>query len=166
MLGLSRARTVYSLTPKGKRALKDWLATPPVSFGFEIEGLVRLFLAPFGTRDDLVASLEATRADAELMLHLAGSINEAYLEGRAPAQEHVHLRALLVDFLTRFAQLTEGWAARSLATVEGWDDLSLEGKEEAALETIAAAARLAASRAVETWGPGRRASGDATRQRA
>lgn len=147
-----RARTVYSLTATGRGALEQWLATPPTSFALEIEGLVRLFLAPFGTRDDLLQALEAMRAEAEVMLHVAGSINEQYLQGTAPAQEQVHLRALLVDFLTRFAELTEAWAARSLATVAAWDDLRLEGKEAAALGTIAAAPRLDPTRAIETWG--------------
>lgn len=147
-----RARTVYSLTPKGRRALKEWLATQPTGFALEIEGLVRLFVAPFGTREDLAAALEATRAEAETMLRLAGWINQAHLDGRAPAQEHIHLRAMLVDYLTRFAELTEGWAARSRATVESWDDLRLEGKEPAARATIAAAPRLAPAKPADTWG--------------
>ncbi len=148
-----RARTVYSLTPAGRLALEAWMATPPTAFGLEIEGLVRVFLAPFGQIDDLTASLEATRAEAATMLGLAGTIVERYMDGTAPAQEHIHVRALLIDFLTHFAQLTEAWATRSLQTVATWDDLSPNGKQEVARETLAAAPRSPAAGApVETWG--------------
>lgn len=149
-----RARTVYSLTPEGRRALDRWMATPPAAFGLEIEGLVRVFLAPFGSVDDLAASLEATRAEAVTMLSMAAGIIERYLEGTAPAQEHIHVRALLIDFLTHFAESTEAWAARSLATVRTWDDLGPNGKEQAARNALAAMprARGASGPPVETWG--------------
>lgn len=148
-----RARTVYSLTAEGRQALENWLATPPSTFGLEMEGLVRVFLAPFGRVDDLAASLEATRAEAVTMLELAAVIVEQYLEGTAPAQGHIHVRALLIDFLTHFAELTETWAARSLATVRTWEDLSADGKAPAARKTLAAAPRKAAGGGiVETWG--------------
>ncbi len=149
-----RARTVYSLTPEGRRALERWMATPPTAFGLEIEGLVRVFLAPFGSVDDLAASLEATRAEAVTMLNMAAGILEQYSAGTAPAQEHIHVRALLIDFLTHFAECTEAWAERSLATVREWDDLSPTGKEQAARRTLAAMPRgmSAGGPAVETWG--------------
>ena len=149
-----RARTLYSLTPEGRRALERWLATPPSAFGLEIEGLVRVFLAPFGSVDDLATSLEATRAEAVTMLSMAAGIIDRYLEGTAPAQEHIHVRALLIDFLTHFAESTEAWAARSLATVRTWDDLSPNGKEQAARNALAAMPRAtsAGGAPVETWG--------------
>ena len=148
-----RARTVYSLTPEGRHALECWMATPPSVFGLEIEGLVRVFLAPFGRVDDLVQSLEATRAEALTMLNLAAVIIDQYLAGTAPAQEHIHVRALLIDFLTHFAEFTEGWASRSLATVRTWEDLNPKGKEHVARQTLAAAPRgTAGGGIVETWG--------------
>lgn len=152
-----RARTVYTLTPEGRRALESWMATPPSEFGLEIEGLVRVFLAPFGSVDDLAASLEATRAEAVTMLSMAAGIIEQYLEGTAPAQDHIHVRALLIDFLTHFAEFTEAWAERSLATVRTWDDLTLHGKEDVARKALAAMPRATdtSGPVVETWGSNR-----------
>src|SRR5579871_4578206 len=49
-----RPRTRYAITPAGKAALAAWLATPPRTFALEMEGLLRLYLASFGTRDDLL----------------------------------------------------------------------------------------------------------------
>ena len=53
-------RTVYSLTPKGERALTDWL-TDGESVIFEIrdESLLRLFFADVLSREELLANLRS-----------------------------------------------------------------------------------------------------------
>jgi hypothetical protein len=56
--------------------------------------------------------------------------------------DQVHLRALLDDFLGNFAEFVRARAARSLATVAAWEELSPDGKVEAALATIARMAAL------------------------
>ena len=53
-------RTIYSLTPKGERALHDWL-TDSESFTFEMrdESLLRLFFGDALSREEVVANLHA-----------------------------------------------------------------------------------------------------------
>jgi DNA-binding PadR family transcriptional regulator len=63
-----RARTNYSITPDGRRALAAWLATPPKPTALECEPLLRVFLADFGTREQLRAAIEQIRADATAIL--------------------------------------------------------------------------------------------------
>lgn len=41
----ARARTVYKLTRKGKRALHNWLEEPPATYELRDEGLLKLFLS-------------------------------------------------------------------------------------------------------------------------
>jgi PadR family transcriptional regulator AphA len=132
-----RARTTYSITPKGRHALEAWLADPASRwFSLETEGLLRVFLGYLGTRDDLVAALEGMRAEAEEMLQVGKTVGEDYLAGRSEFQDQVHIRALVFDFIAEFGLDVIAWAERSLAEVEGWDDLAPDGKAERALELI------------------------------
>jgi hypothetical protein len=117
--------------------LAGWLATPPKTFALEIEGLLHIYLERFGTRDDLLQTLAAVRSEAETMQGIAAGFQQAYLQGTSPAMDEVHLRALLNDFLANFAELTRQWAERSLKTVGAWPDLAMDGKQDAAIATLA-----------------------------
>jgi len=124
-----RKRIVYTVTPLGRKALVEWLSQPPRTFALEIEGLVRLFLAPFGDRQSLLQALQSVAAEAETMKQIASRIVPAYLNGEGPAPHEIHLRALLVDFLVRFAAFVDDWATRSRTDVAKWNDLSLDGRK-------------------------------------
>jgi PadR family transcriptional regulator AphA len=41
----ARRRTVYRLTPKGRRALREWLLSPGVDWDIKDEGFLKLFFA-------------------------------------------------------------------------------------------------------------------------
>src|SRR5918999_5519801 len=56
-----RPRTVYSITAKGRRALRDWVPTPGEGPVLEFESLVKVFFAEHGTKADLLATLERVR---------------------------------------------------------------------------------------------------------
>ena len=65
-----RPRTVYSITEAGRQVLREWLATPVSPFAMDFEAMIRLFIAPLGTKEQLVATLEQVRDDAQEMLAL------------------------------------------------------------------------------------------------
>jgi DNA-binding PadR family transcriptional regulator len=130
-----RRRTHYAITPKGRRALTAWLAQPAQAISLEFEGLLKVYLARFGTREELLATLERTLADAEYMLQVATNVRQVYLECRAPFQEdQVHIWAFIYDFLVDYFQMLHRWAERTRAEVERWADLTPEGKRERALQ--------------------------------
>lgn len=132
-----RRRTTYSITPAGNRELESWLASPSGRwFSLETEGLLRLFLADLGSKEDVVAALEGMRDEAVEMLRVGRSVGDEYLEERSPYQDIVHLRALVFDFLAQFGLGVIDWAERSLEEVERWEDLSPDGKAERALGVI------------------------------
>lgn len=54
-----RPRTMYAITPAGKRALRSWLGQAPEPPAFEFEGMVKVFFADGGTIDQLRATLVA-----------------------------------------------------------------------------------------------------------
>lgn len=131
-----RARTVYSITAKGKDALREWLGTPVSPFAMDFEAMIRLFVAPLGTKEQIVTTLKQVRGDAQEMLRFGGAIKQEFLQGLAVTQDQVYIRALAVDFFISLLNTVESWAHRTLEEIESWDDLSPDGKNERALERI------------------------------
>jgi PadR family transcriptional regulator, regulatory protein AphA len=132
-----RPRTVYSITEAGGQVLREWLGTPVSPFAMDFEAMIRLFIAPLGTKEQLVATLEQVRDDAQGMLAFGGAVKQEFLEGRAVLQDQAYIRALAVDFFVSLLTTVDGWAERTLAEIEGWKDLAPDGKNERALEIFA-----------------------------
>jgi PadR family transcriptional regulator AphA len=132
-----RARTVYSITEAGRQMLREWLDTPVSSFAMDFEAMIRLFIAPLGTKEQIVATLDQVRSDAQEMLRFGGAVKQEFLEGRAALQNQVYIRALAVDFFVSLLRTVDSWAERSLAEIDGWEDLSPDGKNDRGLEIIA-----------------------------
>src|SRR5215210_198475 len=57
-----RPRTVYSITPRGRQALAEWLATDSPSPVFESEHLLKIFYAESGSTENVLATLANLRA--------------------------------------------------------------------------------------------------------
>jgi DNA-binding PadR family transcriptional regulator len=132
-----RPRTVYSITGAGQEVLREWLDTPVSPFAMDFEAMIRLFIAPLGTKEQIVATLEQVRTDAQEMLHFGGAVKQEFLQGRAALQDQVYIRALAVDFFVSLLTTVDDWAERTLAEIEGWEDLSPDGKNERGLEIFA-----------------------------
>lgn len=131
-----RARTVYSITGEGRETLRRWLATPVSPFAMDFEAMIRLFVAPLGTKDQIIATLEQVRSDAQGMLVFGGQVKLEFLEGMAVTQDQVFIRALAMDFFISLLKMVEAWTERTLQEIGSWDDLSPDGKSERALEKI------------------------------
>jgi hypothetical protein len=84
-----------------------------------------------------VATLQQVRDDAQEMLAFGGAVKQEFLDGRAVLQNQVYLRALAVDFFVSLLTTVDGWAERTLAEIQGWKDLSPEGKNDRGLEIMA-----------------------------
>jgi DNA-binding PadR family transcriptional regulator len=132
-----RPRTVYSISEAGRHVLREWLATPVSPFAMDFEGMIRLFIAPLGTKEQIVATLQQVRSDAQEMLRFGGEVKQEFLEGRAALQDQVYIRALAVDFFVSLLSTVDSWAERTLAEIEGWEDLSPDGKNDRGLEMMA-----------------------------
>jgi len=117
-----RPRTVYAITPRGREALRGWLAGEAGGIELEHEPLLRVFLCASGTPDDALRAIGAARARAEAMLAIGRPLAHEYIEGRHPFQDQVHVRALSFDYLYRWAELTIDWADRAAREVSGWRD--------------------------------------------
>jgi PadR family transcriptional regulator AphA len=132
-----RARTIYSITEDGKAALRDWLGTPVSPFSMEFEAMLRVFVAPLGTKDEMIGTIKQVRADALDMLVFAGEVKQEFIDGINVTQDQTYIRALAVDFFISLLNTVEQWAERTLAEIETWDDLSpSDEKNEQGLEKI------------------------------
>jgi PadR family transcriptional regulator AphA len=132
-----RPRTMYSMTEEGRQVLREWLATPVSPFAMDFEAMIRLFIAPLGTKEQIVATLQQVASDAQEMLRFSGQVKREFLDGRAALQDQVHIRALAVDFFVSLLRTVDSWAERTLAEIEAWEDLSPDGKNERGLEILA-----------------------------
>lgn len=131
-----RARTSYAITARGRKQLRDWLASPPKPTALECEPLLRVFLGGLGTDDQLRAALTQVRSDAHAILEVGRVVGAEYLAGTAPFQDQVHTRALVFDFLSHHALMLLDWADRAETTVAAWSTQTGDARQRAALERI------------------------------
>lgn len=137
-----RPRTVYSITPKGRRALARWLQEPGAGPVLEFEGLLKVIFAENGRRDDALATLAAVRAWAAERNRGNREAAEAYLAGEGPFQERVAQNMLGGAFLTDFYAMVDRWAAWAATQVEAWpDDVRQARPDPEAMAEIARRAR-------------------------
>ncbi len=129
-------RTVYSITPLGREALKAWLDSPPSPYWLEFDGLLRVFLSKFGTPEALKASLEQVRADNNVLLDLAEKVANEYLSGTAPAQSEIVQRACVFDFLQHYALMYRDWLNRMELYLKAVEGMTGEEAERFAREWI------------------------------
>jgi DNA-binding PadR family transcriptional regulator len=117
-----RPRTVYSITPAGRRALAAWLAEPGKGPVLEFEALVKLMFADHGSRADALETIARAKEWAVEMN--AGSIaaGERFATGDGRFEERRAPTLLVGAFLTDFYALVAHWAQWAEAEVAGWPD--------------------------------------------
>lgn len=138
-----RTRKRYTITDPGRRALADWLASPPAPPTLDVEAFVRLWLADQGSVRDLAAALTATAVSARSTIAAAAELADRYLAGQGAFESRAHLNALagelLVDTLGALADRCE----RAVAEIEQWPttrDRGLDEQARARLSRIVAKA--------------------------
>lgn len=116
-----RPRTVYRITPGGRRALGRWLDQPGAGPVLEWEQLLKVFFAEHGTKAAALANLRAASAwgdDIEaLSIELAGE----YLAG-GPFPDRMPQLILTGQFLTEFGDLVSRWAQWAEDVVKTWPE--------------------------------------------
>lgn len=154
-----RTRQRYTITAKGRKALRSWLASTPEEPHLQVEGILRAFYADAAGPEELATSMRATQSSAQQMLaELHGFVAEylspggamEMLEGSAPVGDfagrpmypnRLHSVALAVDITTRLLETLEDFCGRTAATVATWPgtaDPSLTAATRRRLEAIQA----------------------------
>jgi PadR family transcriptional regulator AphA len=137
-----RRSTVYEITPAGREALARWLAEPGTGMVLECEALVKIAYADKGTRDGLLANLDALIEEAAAKLAFGEAIAGQHLAGNGPFPDRLPISGLMWRFLWDFQVTVLRWARWARDEVSAWpEDLSqLDARAEFA-RIVAAAGR-------------------------
>ena len=127
-----RPRTVYSITPKGRRSLRRWVAEPGAGPILEYEALLKVAYAGSGTKADLLRHLAAIGEHAAANLVIGRTRASEYANALVPLPEHIAVNGLMWNFLWQFYSAIEDWAAWAVAEVDRWpDDLGSTAEADA-----------------------------------
>jgi PadR family transcriptional regulator, regulatory protein AphA len=142
-----RPRTVYSITPEGREALADWLGSPGTGPVLESEQLLQVFFSENGTRDDLLATLAATRDWGRRRAEESAAAGRQYLDGTGPFPERLPQLLLTSRFLTDFYALVDEWAEWAAEVAAEWpEEVADATVDQSQLEGTVTRAERTASR--------------------
>ncbi len=137
-----RPRTVYSITAKGRRAMRDWMPTPVAGPVLEFEGLLKVFFAEHGTKDDVLGVIGAARAWVDESYRQSDGIPEGYLAGEGPFPDRLPWLIICGQLLQEFTDAIDRWSTWAEEAVAAWpDDLRAADPDLAVLEDQVVAAR-------------------------
>lgn len=116
-----RPRTVYRITPKGRRALRRWLDEPGAGPVLEWEQLLKVFFAEHGTKSAALANLRAAREWGDDIEALSIALSREYLAG-GPFPDRMPQLILTGHFLTEFGDLVSRWAQWAQDVITTWPE--------------------------------------------
>ena len=82
-----RPRTVYTITPAGRRALRQWLGTPGEGPVLEFEQLLKVFFADHGTKADVLKAVATIKQWAHDRNAENIAVARGYIAGTGPFPE-------------------------------------------------------------------------------
>lgn len=116
-----RHRTVYSISPAGQDALRQWLKTPGGRPALEFEAAVKLLFADLADRNDALATLGEVRTWADGIQHFGATIGQEFqTTGGGPYPERLHVNALIAELLWRHSEAIRSWADWATEQVLSW----------------------------------------------
>ena len=134
-----RSRTVYTITPEGRRALAEWVPTAGAGPVVEFEQLIKVFFAEHGTKADLLTTLAGVREWSDERLASSAHVPQSYLDDEGPFPERLPWLLLVGQFLLEYYVMVERWADWATEVVETWpDDVTGAPVDRAILEAQAA----------------------------
>jgi DNA-binding PadR family transcriptional regulator len=138
-----RSRTIYTITPKGRRALAAWLHDPGDGPVVEFEQLLKVFFAENGTKAGTLNTLHAAEQWARTRCTESLAVGEKYLEGQGSFPQRLPELQLSSRFLTDFYLLVLDWARWATGIVDTWpeDPRQANYDHEGLIETVDRARR-------------------------
>jgi DNA-binding PadR family transcriptional regulator len=120
-----RRRTVYSITDRGREALREWLGTASAGQRLESEPYLRLLYANYGSKEDLIATIDRVEADAEETINHYARLGGEYARGEGLFPDRIHVNALIASLAIAQGRATARWAQWARGEVEHWDDTAV-----------------------------------------
>lgn len=120
-----RSRKRYAITPAGRAALGEWLASPVAPPSFTVEAVARAWLADQGDPRDLVATLTATAEQARASIDAMVALSRRY---EAPEDtdfpERAHVNAAAAQLLIALLGALEAACRELTPEVARWPDMT------------------------------------------
>ena len=119
-----RPKTVYSITPRGRRALREWLSRPGAGPSLEFEALLKILVWDYGPKEQLVSNIAAARQWAESSAAIGDAVARGYVEEGEPfpGQSRLPVISLTFPLIWEFIRLVRHWAEWAEAEAGGWPD--------------------------------------------
>ena len=138
-----RARTLYTITPEGRRTLARWVGTESAPSRFESETLLKVLFGNYGTKEELLANLLRFAKEAAVAREFWKVIADEYVRGAHAFPERVHVNALFFRLAWEQTETNARWAEWAIEQVKAWPDTTAPADFESSLETFRAALQSA-----------------------
>ena len=136
-----RPRTVYAITEQGRAALRRWLDEPGSTPLVEFEGLVKVLFAEQGTKQQLLATIESLRRQAERTREEHAALAADLAQTGGPFPDRLHVNTLVFKFMWEQTETVIRWAAWAEQEVRGWpEDIARPADRGPAAATLREAA--------------------------
>jgi len=152
-----RPRTVYSITPMGRQALRAWLSTDSSEPVFESEHLLKIFYAENGSSADVLATLAQLRDWVHKLTLRNVEVGSSYLSGAGAYPQRFEVLVLTGRFLDDYLEMIDRWAEWAGGVVSEWPTEPSQAVPDVAAMT--ATVDRARARAARWPHPGRDGAG-------
>jgi PadR family transcriptional regulator, regulatory protein AphA len=115
-----RRRTVYRITPLGRKALRAWLDAPGGEVRLESEPLLKVFFADQGTKSGLLDTIRAVGAAAEQQQSALRRMAQEYRDSAGPFPERLAVSVLAIGLVWEHLEATLAWSHHAAKCVERW----------------------------------------------
>jgi len=131
-----RTRNRYTITDEGRRALREWLATPSGRPRLELEPLLRLTFADRGELPDAQAAVAALRDWAVAARADGMAVLRGYQAGEAPFPDRLHINVLNACYYKAIYDATIAFCELAQKEIAGWERTSGLGLTERTSELL------------------------------
>ena len=119
----NRRRTIYSITPAGRDALREWFAAPNSRERYESEALIKVLFGENGSLEDVIAAVRSLRSDAEESIAHFLDIADDYDAQTGDYPDRFALSALAGRLLLEQQAATARWAVWAEETLRQWTEV-------------------------------------------
>jgi len=142
-----RPRTVYSITPQGRRELAAWLSADSAEPIFESEHILKVFYAENGSTADLLATLDHLREWVHGLTLRNVEVGASYVDGNGQYPDRIAVLGLTGRFLDDYLEMIDRWASWATDVVAEWPPHPRDAAPDiAAMQATVRQARARAAR--------------------
>lgn len=129
-----RPRAVYTITDKGRNALRRWLDEPGQPPLVEFEGVVKVLFAEQGTKEQLLATLRSIREDAQRTQEEHVALAADLTRTGGPFPDRLHINELVFKYMWEQTETVIRWATWAEQEVARWpEDITSADRTEAGI---------------------------------